>query len=446
MKVAKYRSALMLSLLLLGCSQSMVTSKRAKPNIPEKGVIYSLPKQLVKVTYNRKIIDSTEEELKKKKAQEAIESTKKAIEEKEKDEKSLERSLKDIDPQDANRNELENNLRSKLIQIKADKLVLANILTRQRDALSIAIFNHAKSLQSNEAFSEELTITAEEPIPDTNNTFYATIDHRIIFSDSLEISTKNGLLDGAIGHSEDKTGAVVVSLAGSLSGLLPSPLPVPPGHKFLPDMLDGDSGCKKRSVISIERTIDPSRKEDINTLNKQLHAGCIELCVASSLREVPKRLGYEDSEDGLIYRQPGIVTFKVKGSKAGNWNELSQCNKGNAEIQSINVVLAQGGQIGILPFPRGFASKNEYDVSFSNGMLSRSKIVQPSEALSTVSILPDALKAMISVPAELLQLKVNYSSREKEILELKKAMFEAQTEIIKKQAEIENLKKENNSE
>ena len=148
--------------------------------------------------------------------------------------------------------------------------------------------------------------------------------------------------------------------------------------------------------------------------------------------------------NGLIYRQPGAFTFKVKRS---NWDDAQEeCVDSGADIQVVSLTLAQGGQIGILPFPRGFASKNEYDVSFSNGRLSRRKIVRPSEALSAVNIVPNALKAMISVPSELLQLKVNYSSREKEILELKKAMLEAQTEIIKKQAELEKLKEEKNSE
>ena len=165
MEAPKYLLAPVILALLSGCAaKSMVVSKRATGI--EEGMIYSLPKQLVKITYKRNTEDLEEKKV-----------------------------------------------------------------------------------------CEELTINAEDPIPDTDNTFYATIEHWITSSDILEISTANGLLAGAIGHSEDKTGDIVVSLAGSLAGLgiAPSPSAIP---KALQPSSAALEACEKKA-ISITQDIEP---------------------------------------------------------------------------------------------------------------------------------------------------------------------------------------------
>ena len=358
MKVTKYLAVPIIFSLLSGCTQPMVVSKRAKSDSIKKGIVYSLPKQLVKVTYKRGTEDLAEGVL------------------------------------------------------------------------------------------EELTITPEDPIPDIDHTFYAEMKHRKMSSDTLEISTKNGLLESVIGHSEDKTGEIVVSLAGSLSGLLSSLPPVPffSFEHFQPPS-EPQLCVAKKGAILIGQVIDPSEDKDIKSLNKRLVDECINLAVDADdkkrgedqIATLKKLSGNSTTTDidGLVYRQPGSLTFTIKRIKSG-----SECN-GDGDctvIESISPILAQGGQIGILPLPNGIFSNNKHELSFSSGMLLKSKTVQPSEVLNTVNIIPNALKAMISVPAELLKLKVDYSTSEKTLLEQKEAMLKAQTEIIKKQLELEKIK------
>ena len=338
MKIGKGLSVPIIFALLSGCAaQSIVVSKKAHVGVIEKGILYSLPKQLVKVIYTRKETDSG-----------------------------------------------------------------------------------------------ELKIEAEDPIPDTDHTFYAIIDHRSTYSDTVEISTKNGLLHGELmGHSEDKTGEIFVSLAGSVSGI---PLPLLPfnfGVLSQPAKQKcPTTGATSGKQVEIKAIIDPRETEDLGVLNKQLKNECIQLTVAESdksrIKNHEKKLKRLVSQNGLIYRQPGTVTFIVK-----RFNPLYP----NPEIGRIRLNLAQGGQTGILPLPTGTFSENKSDVSFSNGMLSKIKIIQPSEVLGAIGIIPGALKAMLAIPTELIQLKVDYSSREKELLELKKTMLELQAEIDKKKLE-----------
>jgi hypothetical protein len=72
---------LIFSALLTGCAsnKSIVTSERSTIDKVEEGVVYSLPKQLVKVDYTRKAIDSTKAADAMKKAKEAVDVTNKAL-------------------------------------------------------------------------------------------------------------------------------------------------------------------------------------------------------------------------------------------------------------------------------------------------------------------------------------------------------------------------------
>lgn len=434
MKNTKPSLIIILIAMLVGCAstESIVISNRAEKEKIEEGIVYSLPIQLVKVVYNRKVIDSAEAAEKKQKAKDAIDSTNKEINKISTAEKELVQLIRSI-PQAPNKAALEATLNLDLTRTKAQKLRLTNILVQQKKAFSISNTEYVQSLQYGKAFSEQIEITPEAPIADTTNTFYARMNHQGTYSDSLEIVTKNGLLDGAVGQSEDKAGEIVVSLARGISGLVRPYLGIRlPEIAFLNIGPPPDGAvCIKQPVVSITRVIDPSNQQDIKILNKQLYRGCIELGVKKPETIQTNALKNLKNANGLIYRQPGSFTFIVSDILGKNEK---------AEIQSIRLKLIQGGQIGVISMPKGSFSKNEYDVSFSNGMLSKSKISQPSEVLGAVMILPNVLKEVFAFPTELIQLKVDYSSSKKELVELKKAMLEAQAEINIKQLELEGLR------
>lgn len=174
--------------------------------------------------------------------------------------------------------------------------------------------------------SGKLEITAEDPIPDTDHTFYATIDHRSTYSDTIEISTKNGLLHGYLmGHSEDKTGEIIVSLASSASGM--SQLPLSSIQEFIavPEPSPDQNECTPNGVISITQVIDPSEQKDIHALNERLKKeACIELTVDkfnttdefNRIQNQEEALQCLTCQNGLIYRQPGIFTFVVERFKS----------------------------------------------------------------------------------------------------------------------------------
>lgn len=423
-------ATLMTAVVVSGCAstQSIVTSTKSSPDKIEEGIVYSLPKQLVKVVYVRKAIDSSEAAIARKKAKEAVNVTTKEIKEKKKLVKELADLIKNIDPQAINKVALETKLNLDLTKLKAELLGLTKLLAQQNSDFAVADTDYARSLKSDKAFSETLEITPESPIPDTSNTYYARIKHQGTYSDTLELKTKNGLLDGAIGHSEDKTGEIIVSLAGGLSGLIqPSFLGIGVTKTFTFATPPEPTACIKEPAISISQVIDPNNSTDLAALNTHLHDGCIKVSIDPPDTAQTTALNNFPKANGLIYRQPGSYIFRIK-----NVDD-------EVELQSIQLNLSQGGQVGVIPMPKGSFAKNEYDVAFINGMLSKSTVIQPSEVLGFAMILPNALREIFAIPTELIRLKVDYSSSEKELIELKKAMLEAQVDIEKKQLALEGM-------
>ncbi len=422
------------TMLLGACAStnSIIISSRANSKNIEEGVVYSLPEQFVKVSYVRKVIDSTEAKVALKVTQESFEGTEKLLKTIKKRELELEELIKNIDPNAQNKSELEAKLNLDLTKIKAKKIVITKKLSEQSLEYENAKFKYAQSLQSDKAFSETFTITAEVPTPDFNNTYYAKVNHEALYSDTIDLKVKNGMLDGAIGQSDDKTGEIIVSLAGGISGLFPSSFLRMEEESFplLPTERKGEPECVKKSAVSVTQLIDPVN-DDLSSLNRRLVDGCIELKIDKPVTIQKDALYDLKSANGLIYRQPGTFSFIV--------NDLDT----KSELQKIRISLAQGGQLGILTFPKGNFSRNEYDYSFSNGMLIKQKVIQPSELLGAVKILPNAIKEVFALPTELIKLKVDYSSSEGKLLELKKSMIEAQIEIDKKQMELEALMSSN---
>jgi hypothetical protein len=91
-----------------------------------------------------------------------------------------------------------------------------------------------------------------------------------------------------------------------------------------------------------------------------------------------------------------------------------------------------------MPITRAAFVRKVTNLTFDSGVLTEIHIEKPSEALAFMEIPLTIAKAILSVPAELIQLKINYSSRDKELHDARKAELEAKQALldyIKKQRE-----------
>jgi hypothetical protein len=428
MKLQTLVTAVGIAVSVSGCAskESIVRSELASKEVGE-GVIYSLPKQLVKVSYSRGLLDATKTSENLKAAKESVDAAKKAVKDISAEEKAITQLISSLDPSSPEKAAAEAKLNIDLTVVKAKRLNLSNRLQELEDAFKVAQLEHASTLQNPHSFSEKFEITAQPTTTENKQTFSAITDHGGAFSDTLEIKTKSGLLDGAIGQSDDKTGEVITTFASTLAGAFG----VPGGSQLrafaLKRPLTEAITCDPKLVASVNQIVDPFDAEDMRVLNVALkQAACIKL--SAHANEAVNNLSNEKAFNGLVYRQPGIVNFIVSKIPDGD------------VLQRIPLTLAQGGHIGVVSMPKGRFSKNEYDIAFSNGALTKSRIIQPSEAMGAAMIIPNAIKGVFALPTELIKLKVDYSTNEKSLAEIKKAMIDAQVEIEKKQIELDALK------
>ena len=85
-------------------------------------------------------------------------------------------------------------------------------------------------------------------------------------------------------------------------------------------------------------------------------------------------------------------------------------------------------RLGVIELQQGFFADNTYEFDFSNGLLTRYKSDKPSEIVSLLAMIPAAAKALVEVPAELIQLKFDLSDKDRAYYEMQTAILKAQIE------------------
>ena len=410
--------------VLAGCASTpMVVSVPATNNTLNSGILYSLPKQLVTVKYERKQlkVGETKAQLdKENKASQEADTNYKAKEAEEKAKIAQRDAISPDSPQSA---QVIQKLEQEITAIKAEKIVLLAKAKLAAEKVTAATKLYEIALSDNQ-FTESLTITPEAPIADNKSTFVAKLNSGMSRSSNLNLKTVNGLLEGATGVSEDKLPDIVVSLAGSISALVQGSFTA---KELREPSLDGCIDPKNFTI-----TIDPDSPNDIGLLNILATQACIKITVTPpSVAPVTPAVA---QIDGLVYRATGIYEFTIH--KCDN----NPCGLFFSSPSIVRLPLAQGGALGVAEFGSANFTKNTYAYSFSKGSLTNSTIDQPSEMLGLVQIVPNVLKAIVAIPAEIIKLRVDYSSSEKALLENQKTMVETQLLLDQKLTELESYR------
>jgi hypothetical protein len=120
---------------------------------------------------------------------------------------------------------------------------------------------------------------------------------------------------------------------------------------------------------------------------------------------------------GIYYRPllPYELSFSFKDFDLYKNETVSLPNE--APIMAIDITRA--------PF-----IKKAMVLNFSNGILTQIKVDKPSEVLAALDIPLDILKAVVSVPTEIIKFKIDYSSQNKNLYEAQKQEIEAKDALI----------------
>ena len=415
-------SLLVVSVVLAGCAsnKSLVVSQENSGFV--EGVAYSLPKQLLKVDFQRSplTVDKLLKDINATKVK--VDGLKSDKSTKEKEIKELESFIKALAKSDPAYQSVFDKKSAELLVLKTELSDISKSLVAEKAKFEGLVRDYANfSADGSTVYDQSIKFTPQPVSPDPEFQYVAQINHQSNFSDEIEIKVKNGLLTGAIGHSEGKNDAIVSAIVGGISGLrnLPS---FNKSYNFYGDIARHTpaGGCPDK--LSVSRIIDPNNPAEV-TAFENLMQGCAKLSISKEFGGAATKNDIGDSINGFVYRQPGYYKIEVEFIDATASKNVKRTDR---------VVLAQG-PINYISLPKSGFAKNEYDITFADGALSKSKAVRPSEALAIASLLPNALKAIFAIPTELVQLKVDLSSKEQSLAETETAIVKALIELDEQQ-------------
>lgn len=243
-------------------------------------------------------------------------------------------------------------------------------------------------------------------VPDHSEVFLLDYKNSAVSDDTLTIKlTPDGLLSKVETKAADKTGEIIIKLAEV-------------GKEVAKAAAYVSSVGEKPEVIR-DLTFSSS---DVNAINAELAKipGANLQINLDPLASLASTITGESK--GICFRPQ--TPFKLGFVKN---NEL---------IEQRILLLPDRAPRVCMPLERAPFVSKVTNLSFEKGILTEVHIEKPSEALAFMEIPLSIAKMLASLPAELLQLKINYSNREKELATAQKAELEA------KQALLEYLKKQ----
>lgn len=442
-------------LVVAGCSRYIVLSSEIGGNDPGNGITYYLPKNLLKVVVTRTAVpkdDVAKTAAAAKQAQvTADDAKKKAAEAKAVTEQA--KKVAEIAPPSV---VVEATKKADLASAEATVAADDAGAAAKASAAAAAKANAAVAAGGAKEFADDISISVLPLGPDTSRHFVANLNHQKNVDDKLKITTTEaGLLQSVDATSTDKTPQIVADVAEIAISVFKIAVGVPvtpPGPRMAeppkpPEKtihcIVGDKSEEKEpgnykvtvfdviaSAFTYEQIFDPTEDAALKEIN-------LKLCQLSTLFELeikpspkpktepeansnsPATAGAKSDINGLAYRRQIPYTINLL-------KKVSSANVNKFSLKSTNVLLPNDAPISVLPLEAGMFVNTEYKTEFKNGMLTKVDATRPSEAAGFVSIPLNIVKRILALPTELLQLKIDYSSKDADLLKSQKNVIEAQ--------------------
>lgn len=400
------------------CTSAVISKKVS--NGTETGLIYSLPKYLLELTISR--IQVTEKTVKKE-----IEGLEKKSTELGSRKNVLEVSVKDYDAQyevdlgDDTNTEQNAAAKQKIaLERELAKLKLS-VVKKQLGDVSRLLKNKRQLLTAIQAgyvsdkIMDSFAIKQLGPFPSNKYKFSGKFAESQVSTDNFDLkTTPSGLLSGSNYTSEGNLDEIVVAAARLVGAVTKSAV-----KSFVQGEVTQSEGDYCNALPGTYKfSFDPSDRNWVEGLQERVNTQklCYEIYSNQSAKsDTTEQANTENyttdktvtdsgiPEDGIVY--DGLVYPRMA------LLPVHLSNSANKTVGTLYAEVADYNVLGILPFPSAVFAKNEVNYEFTNGFLTRYNINLGNGVVGALSMIPEALKALISVPAEILQLKVNYSNQ-----------------------------------
>lgn len=243
-------------------------------------------------------------------------------------------------------------------------------------------------------------------IPDISQRYYLTYSQSFNSNDNIlfELESKNFLKKIKI-ESEDVTDELIVKISDIVTQTVKMST-VSPG--------DGEEA----SIDTIKTLYYITNQKD-EQLDEELLKYKMKVNVKKfSFNGEVQQSNYKKKKfDGIIYRP--IIPYLV------------EINNEKGELIKSSLVYLPDNDVVEFDISRASFVKKVTEVDFDNGSISKFSINKPSQSLELASVPVEVLKSIIAIPKELIQLKIDLSSENMQLIQAQQAEIEAKNNLIK---------------
>jgi hypothetical protein len=361
-----------------------------------------------------------------------------------------------------------------------------------KNAIKLAV--QQKPVNQKVKYSYEVKIE-EMIVPDDTTEFAMHLEGAGNAHDTYVVKMEGPFIKEVSSINRDKTADIAITIFKTGVEIFKfAALGLPPGGGEITTQ-SADSPEYKRiinsirpQVLNVDMVVDPNSTEDMAALNEILKDGWMEASVSGVVATTDpdplathlKSQGKETAE-GIYYRPVTTRTVTVKtiypsvssilkenklpleahrpailekasGAEKerlllqndiilGVKEKVGQMKDQVARVDLNKVLLLPQQKPMFYPINRGSFVDQKTELKFEKGVLSSVEFDKPSEVLAVAEFPLEIVKSVVSLPTELIQLKFNYSSENKKLLESQKAevdtlkaLLESQEALIKKQS------------
>jgi hypothetical protein len=298
---------------------------------------------------------------------------------------------------------------------------------------------------------ETANLTVLPIAPDAQHRFVATLNHHASRDDNLKLSVVNGLLTTTTASSVDQTPNIIVTIADTVItfAAMASGLPVSTGTRAPTKTITERANC----YYSLSEAFNPLDAGDIlrvktelqnNKANFSLISSAVPNDASSAAADAAKdkvatqgMTSNSGEIPGLVYRVATPVEVRIIPD-ANAMNDTSGCPLQNLPAsQDIYTVIPDSRSEYLLSSEAGPFTTTNFNFGFSSGMLTDYNLQKPSEIAAVAGIPLRIANDIMQIPAQILQLKVNYNSAETALTNSQTTLLQAQ---IQRNATLANAK------
>lgn len=256
---------------------------------------------------------------------------------------------------------------------------------------------------------DSLTVGDPVIVPDPAHQYRLYYDRSVFATDKMVFETGvSGLLTTINATTEDETGDLVAKLAELAAQVAKVAVMLAP------------DGRPPIAPFKISKLVDPSDDGESRAVNGWLASLGADLVFESKpmgwrkedLAAQKKALAEAPAQQGVFFRP--VLPYVLSLRRA------SGATIAQAAVLAPNEAPILGIRLERFPFVRA-----NNTLTFSQGLLTKFEIDKPSEALGFIQIPIDVAKAIVDIPGQLLQMKVQSTTNETGLLEAQKALLEA---------------------